>query len=208
MAIPVHTPHCGQSVGSSSSDTDPRSALCVQLLYLNILPATQGHFRTNRTAQVPCCFTSTETMRTILGTSWTATSTFTQFLTSEFVCLVQVQCCFTSTEIIRIIRDGKSKTATSTFTQFLSSELIIVRSVLIYVHRDHNDYIRYEEPRTATSTFTQLPNSDCLCIVQVQCYFTSTETMSTIRDWHPRTATSTFTLLLSSANYKFIRDEK
>ena len=34
--------------------------------------------------------------------------------------------------------------------------------------------------------------------VQVQCCFTSTETMRLIRDGEPRTATSTFTQLLSS----------
>ena len=34
--------------------------------------------------------------------------------------------------------------------------------------------------------------------VHVQCYFTSTETIRTIRDGEPRTATSTFTQLLNS----------
>ena len=34
--------------------------------------------------------------------------------------------------------------------------------------------------------------------VQVQCCFTSTETIRTVRDWKPRTATSTFTQLLNS----------
>ena len=39
-----------------------------------------------------------------------------------------------------------------------------------------------------------------LCqLVQVQCFFTSTETTRTISDGEPRTATSTFTQLLSSA---------
>ena len=50
------------------------------------------------------------------------------------------------------------------------------------------------EPRTATSTFTQLLSSD-----QVQCCFTSTETVRTIRDGEPRTFTSTFAQFLSSA---------
>ena len=61
--------------------------------------------------------------------------------------------------------------------------------------------IRDGEPRKATSTFTQLLNSDM--IVQVQCCFTSTETIraiSSIRDGEPRKATSTFTQLLSSAS--------
>ena len=41
-----------------------------------------------------------------------------------------------------------------------------------------------------------MANTDIL--VQVQCCFTSTETIRTIRDGEPRTATSTFTQLLSS----------
>ena len=54
-------------------------------------------------------------------------------------------------------------------------------------------------PRTATSTFKQLLE---LCAehmqVQVQCCFTSTETIRTIWDWEPRAATSAFTKLRSS----------
>ena len=62
-----------------------------------------------------CCFTSTETTRTIMdGEPRTATSTVTQLLGSEIV-----QCCFTSTETIRTIRDGEPWTATSTVTQLL-----------------------------------------------------------------------------------------
>ena len=49
-------------------------------------------------------------------------------------------------------------------------------------------------PGLATSSFTQLLSS----VIQVLCYFTSTETIRTIRDGLPRTATSTFTRLLSS----------
>ena len=52
--------------------------------------------------------------------------------------------------------------------------------------------------------------------VQVQCcFFTSTETVRTIRDGEPRTATSTFTHLLSSGHFKvegvlllFLRPER
>ena len=70
---------------------------------------------------VQCCFTSTETIRTIRdGEPRTATSTFTQLLSS--VPWVQVQCCFMFTETIRTIRDAEPTTATSTFTQLLSSE--------------------------------------------------------------------------------------
>ena len=37
-----------------------------------------------------------------------------------------------------------------------------------------------------------------VAVVQVQCCFTSTETVRTIRDGEPRTSTSTFTQRLSS----------
>ena len=58
-----------------------------------------------------CCFTSTETVRTIRdGEPRTSTSTFTQLLNS--LVDVQVQCCFTSAETVRTIRDGKPRTAT------------------------------------------------------------------------------------------------
>ena len=68
-------------------------------------------------------------------------------------------------------------------------------SVLFYVHRDHKD-IRDGEPRRSTSAFTQPRSSGCA--VQVQCWFTSTETVSTVRDAEPRTPTSFFSQLLSS----------
>ena len=53
------------------------------------------------------------------------------------------------------------------------------------------------EPRTSTSNFTQLLSSDSFTFVQ--CCFTSTETIRTIRDGEPRTASSTFTQLQTSA---------
>ena len=70
-------------------------------------------------------------------------------------------------------------------------------SLLPYVNTDHKDDLEDGESRTAISTFTQLsalsPGK-----VQVQCCFTSTETIRTIRDGEPMTATSTSTQLLSS----------
>ena len=54
---------------------------------------------------------------------------------------VQVHCRFTSTETIRTIRDGEPRTATTTLTQLLSSMSRGSSSVLLYVHRDHKDYI-------------------------------------------------------------------
>ena len=64
-----------------------------------------------RNQPVQCCFTSTETIRTIRdGEPRVATSTFTQLLNSN-QSLVQVQCGFTSTETIR---DEEHMTASST----------------------------------------------------------------------------------------------
>ena len=172
-------------------------------------PRTAGSTFTQllSSVHVQCCFTSTDTIRSIRdGESRTATSTFTQLPGSEdclssiflyvhrdhkdyyrdveprtatststlLLSSVHVQCCFTSTETIMTIMDWESRTATSTLTQLLSSEDC---SVLLYVHRDHKDYYRDGEPRTATSTSTQLLSS-----VHVQCCFTSTETIRTVRE--------------------------
>ena len=101
---------------------------------------------------LPCCFTSTETVRTIRdGEPRTATSTFPQLL--RFV----LPCCFTSTETVRTIRDGEPRTATSTFPELSSS-------VLQCCFAETVRRIRDGEPRTATSTFTQLLNSDTWCM--------------------------------------------
>ena len=83
--------------------------------------------------QVPCCFTYTETIRTIRDMEpRTATSTFTQLLSSVFG-KVQVQCFCTSTETILLmtIRDREPRMATSTFTQLLSSGICYVAVDLI-----------------------------------------------------------------------------
>ena len=80
--------------------------------------------------QVHCCFTSTETVRTIRGVYLN----FHTALSSE---TFRVQCCFTSTENIRTIRYWKPRTVTSTFTQLLSSVVLGSGSVLLYVHRDY-----------------------------------------------------------------------
>ena len=71
-----------------------------------------------------CCFTSTETVRTIRnGEPRTATLTFTELLSSDVSTVsVRVQCCLTSTETVRTIRDGEPRTATSTFTRLLSCQ--------------------------------------------------------------------------------------
>ena len=51
----------------------------------------------------------------------TATSTFTQLLSSENRSTF-VPCCFTSTEALRTVRDGEPRTTTFSFAQLLSSE--------------------------------------------------------------------------------------
>ena len=63
--------------------------------------------------------------------------------------------------------------------------------MLLYVHRGHRD----GEPRMVTQTFTLLLR---YCDATVQCCFTSTETIRTVRDGEPRTATSAFAQFLSS----------
>ena len=60
-----------------------------------------------------------------------------------------VQCCFTSTKIRSSVRDREPRTVTSTFTQLLSF-VQLLRSVLLYVHRDHKHFMD-GEPGTATS---------------------------------------------------------
>ena len=65
--------------------------------------------------QVHCCFTTTETVRTMRGRG--ALDGHLNFHTA----LSRTSSRFTSTEIIRTIRDGEPRTATSTFTQLLSS---------------------------------------------------------------------------------------
>ena len=76
--------------------------------------------------------TSTETIKTIrYRVPRTATSTFTQLLSSELL-----QRYFTSTETVRTTRAGEPMTATSTFTQLWASSLL--RCYLMF--RDHKDY--------------------------------------------------------------------
>ena len=54
-----------------------------------------------------CCFTSTETVRTVTdGEPRSATSSLTQLLSSEVFVLLLLQCCFTSTETVRTVREG------------------------------------------------------------------------------------------------------
>ena len=55
---------------------------------------------------------------------------------------------------------------------------------------------------SCTATYTKVTHSE-LNEVQVQCRFTSTETVRTIRDGEPRAATSTFTQFLGSDDRSF-----
>ena len=95
---------------------EPQTRRHKQTAFLN--PKSKSH-PSNHTVRGHCSVTSTETIRTVRdGEPRTATSTFTQLLSSESG---QVQCCFTSTETIWTIRDGEPRTTTSTFTQLPSS---------------------------------------------------------------------------------------
>ena len=57
--------------------------------------------------RVHCCFTSTETTKTVRdGEPRTSTSTFTRVLSSELFGYIYIYICFTSTEASLFIRDG------------------------------------------------------------------------------------------------------
>ena len=80
-------------------------------------------FRQLPHVQIQCCFTSTETIRTIRdGEIRTATSTSTQLLSSLcFYCSVLLYVHREHTDYER----RELRTATSTFTQLLSSECMV-----------------------------------------------------------------------------------
>ena len=142
------------------------------------------------TVQVQCCFTSAETIR-IIRDIWqprTSTSTFARLLSSDPT-TVQVQCCFTSTETIRIIRDiWQPRTGRPPRLSHSSCS----SAVLLYVHRNNTDYLGYMGAQDVLLEFAQFLISD-LTTVQVQCCFTSTETIRTIWDiWEPSKSTLTF----------------
>ena len=122
-----------------------------------------------RNFRVQCRFAPTETVRTIRhGKPWTATSIFTQLLSSDTVgYAVQVQCCFTSTETIRTIRAGESRKSISTFTQ-LSLSSILQNSCsltffwLVIVVTD--TCLSFKNARQFCVSCLSVPNSPhCLC---------------------------------------------
>ena len=99
--------------------------LLLYILYIVICDTILSPSCTEGCVQVQCCFSSTETIRTIRdGEPRTAPSTFTDTAPELWSLTVQVQCGFTSTETVRTIRGGEPRTATSTFTQLLSSDLL------------------------------------------------------------------------------------
>ena len=67
----------------------------------------------------------------------------------------------------------------------------VTKAVSTEATEARRQFLLLREPRS-TSMFTQFWGS-------VQCRFTSTETIRTVRDGEPRTATSIFTQLLNSA---------
>ena len=86
------------------------------------------------TVQVQCCFTSTESLRTIRdGEPKTATSTFTQLLSSDSHSTVQERGGERERERERK-KKKKQRKQTKLKTTHSSS------SMLLYVHRDHKDY--------------------------------------------------------------------
>ena len=116
----------------------------------------------------------------LLGTG--AQDVHLDFHTPSVLCSVSaVQCCFTSTETVRTVRDGEPGTSTSTFTHLLYSVLCLQFSVAL----------RPQRPYGLLGTGAQDVHLDfhtpsVLCSVSaVQCCFTSTETVRTIRDGSP-----------------------
>ena len=112
--------------------------------------------------------------------------------------LLLVQCSFTSTENTGIIRDGEPRTATSTFTQLLCSE-ILQFSVALRPQRPQG-LLGTGSPGRPSRLSHKVPE---LWNTTVQCCFTSTETVRTVRDREPRTATWTFTQLQCSEILQF-----
>ena len=125
-----------------------------------------------------------------------STSTFTQLLSSQPP--VQVQCYFTSTETMRTIIDGGSQNVHFNFHTAPEFTATSSSSVLLYVHRDHEDNYRRGIPECPP----QLSHSSWVHSHQ----FKFGATLRPQRPWgllgmgYPRMSTSTFTQRLSSDN--------
>ena len=144
-------------------------------------------------SSVQCCFTSTETTRTIRdGEPRTATSTFTQLLSSEHSS--SVQRCFTSTETTRTIRDGESirpHRLSHSSEHSSSVQCCFTSTETVRTARDG-------EPRAATSTFTQLLSSVLLFSSMLLYVHRDRTVYCIVRHGEPRTVASTFAQLQSS----------
>ena len=115
--------------------------------------------------QIQCCFTSTETIRTIRDVEpRTATSTFTQLLTSAWqdgrrvIWTIRVVTFLLELTIMWYrfpdwFGCGEGDSPCALWFGLLNTPTNISGSVLLYVHRTIR-LIRDGEPKTATSTFT------------------------------------------------------
>ena len=89
-----------------------------------------------------CCSTSTETVRTIVGTGggrgggWTGRPPRLSHSSWALRTVSFFRCCFTSTNTLRTIRDGEPRTSTSTFTQL---RLRVVRVCCCVQNSDRAD---------------------------------------------------------------------
>ena len=137
---------------------------------------------------VQCCFTFTETIRTVRdGEPRTSTSTVTQLLSSETL-QFQFSVALHPRKPYGLLGTGSPGRPTSTLTQLLSSEILQFQfSVALRSQRP------YGLLETSTLTVTRLLSSESSILSFVQCCFTSTETVRTGRDGEPRTASSTVT---------------
>ena len=111
-----------------------------------------------------------------------------------------VQCCCTSTETIPTIRDVGTQDVHLDFhtaPELWGENVAFKFSVALRPQRPYGllgTGSPGRPPRLSHSTWALRRE----CGVQVQCCFTSTETVRTIRDGKPWTSTSTFTQHLSS----------
>ena len=106
---------------------------------------------------------STETMRLIGdGEPGTATSTFTQLLSSEILQFTEL--CLSSTETIRLIKEWGAQDGHLDFhIQLLSSEILQFSVALR--SKKPSGLFRDGEPRMATLTFTQLLGSSVMSVL-------------------------------------------
>ena len=153
---------------------------------------------------VQCCYTSTETVATIrdghldFSTDPELSDTTVLSLAEAATSII-----FVATNTC-LLRQNKLVTTKHTSRQFLLLRQNLCRNKHTFVAtkdvfcRDKHVFAAYHFCRHKTFVATKMILVAAPANGVVQCCFTSTETVRTIRDGEPRTATSIFTQLLSS----------